>query len=824
MTSTGAATRTEEPSNCKPSSMFTRSFPQFSDEPLVSGHGMCAAAIAAACCFRTTKRLALRRGTGGVRALGHRSGRPRETKKARMGSARPALSQLFPRCDAPHRAPSRCSTRSVVLFSLPNQVSPAAMSRSSRSWLHPCGVLALCLLALALASLCCAPASAFVRPPQGIQNKVYLRLQMLSLSRIDGKDKHAQVRARAHTGGTGLAPSHAHLSARVCSAVCVCAVRVCVRVVVALLFVCASGVNQVFSADFFMLMLHAAPNPPSTGLVCNVTQCDVLSAAIYADVFWDPRLEFINSQGTILALQGEPYSMTLVPPFLNTDPLPDGWVWIQTDQRFQGSFSTELNMNAFPFDIQHVQMEAQLTWPNDTAAIIYPEATPDKIGRITKGMADNLGWDFLHSDLITGTQGYDYNQQVYSRLIYTSTWKRQPQYYLAKIVAGTMLLVWMCIWNFSLQIDVSDRMMGTLQVFTGLISFLFVAGGDTPKLPYQTRLDVFMLFSFCIVGFIMFIHGVLYYFREQGFEGAAAEKLQAIEKRKRKALLQKLRKNQQRKGGGGGDGGGGAGSMQINPLAAGGSSIGSAYLANSPSIPEGGQEVELGEFGGAAAPPRAGAGPVDGAPPLAPYPVAGLALAIPSPVAGSPPGVLPSPSAATAPSGSPRLAGSPRLSIDANGSKDSARGGAGTARGAGVANNDSATERKEINSDVEIRVLPGGPSQSGAAPNLLTSRLTAREAHARGVTVSNFVNDSPSAQGQGQGKAHDQAASDADDDEHAGWEIRLSEWKSFSFTEWFAALACTRKWDAILVPLLFLFYTIGCAAILGRPASDGRRQ
>lgn len=526
---------------------------------------------------------------------------------------------------------------------------------------------------------------------------------------------------------------------------------------------------------------------------------------------------------------------------------PCSWVWIQTDQRFQGSFSTELNMNAFPFDIQHVQMEAQLTWPNHTAVIVYPEATADKIGRITKGMADNLGWDFLGSGLTLGTQNYDYNAQIYSRMSYVSTWKRQPQYYLAKIVAGTMLLVWMCIWNFSLQIDVSDRMMGTLQVFTGLISFLFVAGGDTPKLPYQTRLDVFMLFSFCIVGLIMFIHGVLYYFREQAFEGAAAEKLEAIEKKKRKALLQKMRKQQQmRKGGSGGGSGGAGSSMQIiTPSAGAAGGAGSAYLANSPSIPVGSQEVELGEFGGVASSPRAGSSGSGGAaadspPPLAPYhPPAALATSpsAAAAAAGSPPGVLPSPSA-TGPSGSPRPTGSPRPSVGADGSKDSARaGGAGTARGGNGSSNGGATERKEINSDVEIRVLPAGPSQTGTTGNLLTSRLTAREAHARGVSVSNFVSDpaSPSAgQGQGQGKVHDHAsasasaaaasAAAADDEDHSGWEVRLSDWKSFSFTEWFAALACTRKWDAICVPVLFLFYTIGCAAILGRPASDGRQQ
>ena len=39
-------------------------------------------------------------------------------------------------------------------------------------------------------------------------------------------------------------------------------------------------------------------------------------------------------------------------------------------------------------------------------------------------------------------------------------------------------------------------MMGTLSSFAGLVTFLFVASGDVPKVPYQTRLDTFMTFSF----------------------------------------------------------------------------------------------------------------------------------------------------------------------------------------------------------------------------------------------------------------------------------------------------------------------------------------
>jgi hypothetical protein len=60
--------------------------------------------------------------------------------------------------------------------------------------------------------------------------------------------------------------------------------------------------------------------------------------------------------------------------------------------------------------------------------------------------------------------------------------------------------------------------MGTLGVFCGLITYLFVAAGDVPKVPYQTRLDLFMMFSFFVVAACLFLHGLLYFWRESDLE------------------------------------------------------------------------------------------------------------------------------------------------------------------------------------------------------------------------------------------------------------------------------------------------------------------
>ena len=151
-----------------------------------------------------------------------------------------------------------------------------------------------------------------------------------------------------------------------------------------------------------------------------------------------------------------------------------------------------------------------------------------------------LGWTTTPSKSYYSNKDivYDYNQRIYNRLVVSTRLTRDPTFYLTKIVAGAMLLVYMCIWVFALAVDEADRMMGTLQVFAGLITFLFVASQDTPKVPYQTRLDLFMLFCFFVVGLIMFIHSTLYYWREADLEEAEEEKKedQAIDEYNKRAV------------------------------------------------------------------------------------------------------------------------------------------------------------------------------------------------------------------------------------------------------------------------------------------------
>jgi hypothetical protein len=60
----------------------------------------------------------------------------------------------------------------------------------------------------------------------------------------------------------------------------------------------------------------------------------------------------------------------------------------------------------------------------------------------------------------------------------------------------------------------TDPWLCPLSVYFFFFVCRFVASGDVPHIPYQTRLDTFMNFSFFMVAVILFIHGSLYYFRE----------------------------------------------------------------------------------------------------------------------------------------------------------------------------------------------------------------------------------------------------------------------------------------------------------------------
>jgi len=290
------------------------------------------------------------------------------------------------------------------------------------------------------------------------------------------------------------------------------------------------GVEQAFHADFYMKTTWAVENPDG-----NWTTDDVITKDFVLNNMWAPQLEFINARDEVTRLVDEPFAFVEEPDFTPTipdlanpgarlpyDKLPTE-IWVTEDQRYQCDFTTPLDMQTFPFDRQFMEFLIESYWEEDQLQIVFGEQ--DKVTKLLpSNMPDIVGWKWLENGYFAGTQVYEYNGGLYHRLTVRTLLQRQPEYYLMKIIAGSMLLVYMCIFVFALAIDEADRMMGTLQVFAGLVTFLFVASGDVPKVPYQTRLDVFMTFSFICVAVMLVLHAVLYYWRECDVEEFLEEK------------------------------------------------------------------------------------------------------------------------------------------------------------------------------------------------------------------------------------------------------------------------------------------------------------
>jgi len=288
------------------------------------------------------------------------------------------------------------------------------------------------------------------------------------------------------------------------------------------------GVEQVFYADFYFTSFWYDPN---------------ITAG--SDTFptdgWAPQLEFINRQAgsdTLYSSDSSSISIVDTPSFIANDPVENAkWpaviagqqgTWLRDDNRYAANFFCVIDMHSFPFDRQNVTISMESAKYDITGVRLRPagaEAAQLAIRDISASEPNPfqvIGWDLTGSPSKTRFETMVYNYpalgQDYSRLNIKVELLRQPAFYMTKIVVGVILLVYMCIWVFALQVDEADRMMGTLQVFAGLITYLFVAAGDTPKVPYQTRLDLFMMYSFFVVAAILFTHGTLYYFREPEHE------------------------------------------------------------------------------------------------------------------------------------------------------------------------------------------------------------------------------------------------------------------------------------------------------------------
>jgi hypothetical protein len=238
---------------------------------------------------------------------------------------------------------------------------------------------------------------------------------------------------------------------------------------------------QNFTVNLFLLLQWKDPSLAHPGP----------EAKTYAlDQVWHPRCMFSNAGGDLRNTLPETVAVA-----------PDGVVSYR--QRFVGSFNEPLNLWRFPFDNETF-----------TANFVVPGSRPEEVilvpdpASIAKGLPGAIGRneiltipDWRVTKLEAGAEPYRLvpGTEIAGYNISFSAF-RERQHYILKVILPLLLIVCMSFSVFWIdptlgasQISVSVTSMLTL------IAYRFAIGADTPKLPYLTLMDAFILLGTILV-------------------------------------------------------------------------------------------------------------------------------------------------------------------------------------------------------------------------------------------------------------------------------------------------------------------------------------
>jgi hypothetical protein len=238
---------------------------------------------------------------------------------------------------------------------------------------------------------------------------------------------------------------------------------------------------QSFTVNLFLLLQWKDPALAHSGPE---------SVSYALDQVWHPRCVVSNAGGDLRNTLPEKVEVS-----------SDGVVSYR--QRFVGSLTESLNLWRFPFDSETFTTTVVVLGSRPEDVILIPDP-----GSIAKGLKGAIGrnevltipdWKVTKLEagaapyrLVPGTEipGYNISFSAY----------RLRQHYILKVILPLLLIVLM-----SFSVYWIDPTLGASQISVAvtsmltLIAYRFAIGADTPKLPYLTLMDAFILLGTLMV-------------------------------------------------------------------------------------------------------------------------------------------------------------------------------------------------------------------------------------------------------------------------------------------------------------------------------------
>jgi len=241
--------------------------------------------------------------------------------------------------------------------------------------------------------------------------------------------------------------------------------------------------SQTFTVNLFLLLKWKDPSLAHPGT-------ELKSYAL--NEIWYPHYIVSNASGDLRNTLPE-----------TVDVAPDGQASFR--QMFVGSFNQPLDLHRFPFDIETFTANFAILGSRPDEVALIPDPTsiakrlPGAVGKnepltIPDWIVTGVGAEAVPYRLLPGTELAGYS-------VFFSA-SRRHQHYILKVLLPLLLIVCMAFSVFWIDptLGASQISVAVTSMLT-LIAYRFAIGADTPKLPYLTLMDAFILLGTLMVFF-----------------------------------------------------------------------------------------------------------------------------------------------------------------------------------------------------------------------------------------------------------------------------------------------------------------------------------
>ncbi|XP_046358983.1 cys-loop ligand-gated ion channel-like isoform X1 [Haliotis rufescens] len=189
----------------------------------------------------------------------------------------------------------------------------------------------------------------------------------------------------------------------------------------------------------------------------------------------------------------------------------EGQAFVLEKRRLKGWFTENLELEAFPFDIQHLSLMITSDLSSKEVTLVEDDLELSSVNRLS--FIDEQEWEMRNFvELLPQVTKREYSsaKHEFPSVLVRCCAFRRPGFFIWNILCVMCLISSLSFSTFSVdQTKPQNRLQLSFTLVLTGVAFKFVATQSLPKIPYLTYLDRYILISMCIMYFVCIWHAVI---------------------------------------------------------------------------------------------------------------------------------------------------------------------------------------------------------------------------------------------------------------------------------------------------------------------------